>query len=342
MKDLFDLYLTVVHWFLDAATTVLESLGLEDGSLLNFVSWLANEADIYLAALLAAVVLMVWTAVAGTLVAWTDRRVRARVTGRAGPRLVGAFGLLQCLADGLKLLLRRRNGMPSAVPAGVSGAMVLAALSLMPLGPWTQLVDPEWGIVVVVGLLALSPLPMAAMAPHGRRHSELAEAVGTGVVLMLAAGSMILIGGTAGSGELVDLQTDSGWGLLLSPIGFVLIVAVMVWESDRFHRLRTTGIARETWPGPHRASGMYTVSGRYFALAVLASILFLGGWNGPWQDGAIWTLLKAFVLVAFTSMVAGALPLGRPADRAAAVRTQWLPLATINLVIVAAILEVLA
>jgi len=342
VKDLYDLYLTVVHWFLDAASTVLGHLGLGGGYLDRFVSWLSTEADMYLAALLAAVVLVVWTALTVSLVAWTDWRVRARVSGRAGPRHVGAFGLLQFWADWLKLLLRKRNGMPSAVPAGVSGALVLAALALMPLGPWLKLTDPDWGLVAVVGLLALSPLPMAAMAPRGRRHAELAEAVGTGLVLMLAAGSMILIGGTARSGALVDLQADSGWGLLLSPIGFLLIMTVMVWESDRFSRLRTTGTARETWPGPHRALGMYTVSARYFALAVLASILFLGGWNGPWQDGAFWTLLKAFVLVAFTSMVAGALPLGRPADRAMAVRTRWLPLAALNLVIVAAVMEVMA
>ncbi|MCK4971627.1 MAG: NADH-quinone oxidoreductase subunit H, partial [Thermoplasmata archaeon] len=172
-------------------------MGLEGGYIHRFVSWLAMEADIYLAAMLAAVVLLAWTALVSTLVGWTDRRVRARAQGRAGPRHVGAFGLLQYLADWLKLLLKRRNGMPTAVPAGASGAMVLAALALMPLGPWARLADPEWGLVVVTGLLALSPLPMAAMAPQGHRHGEMAEAVGTGVVLMLAAGSMMLIGGTA-------------------------------------------------------------------------------------------------------------------------------------------------
>ncbi|MCK5252900.1 MAG: NADH-quinone oxidoreductase subunit H [Thermoplasmata archaeon] len=342
MSDLFNHLLSIVHWFLDAALTVLEYMGLEGGYIHRFVSWLAMEADIYLAAMLAAVVLLAWTALVGALVGWTDRRVRARVQGRAGPRHVGAFGLLQCLADWLKLLLKRRNGMPTAVPAGASGAMVLAALALMPLGPWARLADPEWGLVVVTGLLALSPLPMAAMAPRGHRHGEMAEAVGTGVVLMLAAGSMMLIGGTARADGLVDLQAASGWGLLLSPLGFLLLLAVMVWESDRLTRHRSTGTARETWPGPHRALGMYAITIRYFALGVLGTILFLGGWQGPWEDGAWWTLLKVFVLLAFTSMVAGSMPLGRPAERADHVRTRWLPLATLNLVVVATVMEVMA
>ena len=340
MSDLFDLYLYIVHWFLDAALTVLETFGLGGGYIHRFVSWLVEEADLYLAALLAAVVLVLWTLLTAALAAWTDRRVRARVQGRAGPRHVGAFGLLQGLADWLKVMLKKRSGMPSAVPAGVSGALVLAALALMPLGPWARLADPDWALVVVTGLLALSPLPMAAMAPHGSRHSEMAEAVGSGTVLMLAAGSVMLVGGTARSGGLVDLQADSGWGLLLSPLGFLLLLVVMTWESARLARVRSTGTVRETWPGPHRALGLFTVAARYFALGLLGTLLFLGGWLGPVEDGAWWTLLKAFVLVAFTSMVAGAMPLGRPAERASAVRARYLPLATLNLVLVAAVLEV--
>jgi NADH-quinone oxidoreductase subunit H len=129
---------------------------------------------------------------------------------------------------------------------------------------------------------------------------------------------------------------------MLSPLGFLLLLAVMTWESDRFARLRTTGTARETWPGPHRSLGLFTVSARYYGLAVMGTLLFLGGWQGPLEDGVWWTLLKAFVLVAFTSMVAGAMPLGRPAERARTVRTQWLPLSALNLVLVAAIMEVVA
>ncbi|UCC94116.1 MAG: NADH-quinone oxidoreductase subunit H [Thermoplasmata archaeon] len=342
MSDLFDLYLSIVHWFLDAALTVLEHMGLDGGYLHRFVTWLATEWDLYMAAELAAVVLLAWTALTGGAVAWMDRRVRARVQGRAGPRLVGSFGLLQGMADWLKLVLRRREGMPSAVPAGISATLALAALALLPLGPWARLADPDWGLVAVVALLALAPLPMAATAPVGRRHAELAEAVGIGVVLMLAAGSMMVVGGTASSSELVALQEDSGWGILLSPLGVLLILVVMTWESDRLARVRRTGTSPEAWPGTHKAVGLYAVSARYFALAVLGTVLFLGGWLGPVVDGAHWTLVKAFVLVSFTSSVAGALPIGRPADRARSLRTHWLPLATVNLVLIAAIMEVMA
>ena len=342
MSDLLDLYLSIVRWFLDTVLTVLGHMGLGGGYLHDLVSWLAAEAELYLASVLAAVVLLLWVVPMVVLASWIDRRVRARAQGRAGPRHVGPYGLLQCLADWLKLVLRRREGMPSAVPAGVSGSMVLAALALTPWGPWARLADPEWGLLAVTTLLALSPLPMALVAPRGRRHGELAETAGSGVVLMLAVGSMMLVAGSARTGELVDLQGRSAWGFVLSPLGFLLLLVVMTWDSDRFARLRRAGTAAETWPGGHRALGMYAVASRYMALAILGTVLFLGGWSGPLQDGVWWTLLKAHLLLAFTSMVAGALPAGRPETRARNVRTIWLPLAAANLVMVAAVLEVMA
>ncbi len=342
MSDLFDVYLGLVHWFLDGVLRALGRMGLGDGLLDRLVSWLAVEADVYVAGLLAAVVLLLWTVTTGGVAGWIDRRVRARVQGRTGPRAVGAGGLLQGTADWLKLFLRKRDGQPSTLPAGASGALVVAALALLPLDGWAKLADPDWGLVAASALLALSPLPMAAAAPAGRRQAELAEAVGTGTVMILAVASMLVVGGNGSAAGVVDLQGGSGWGLLLSPLGFLLMLAVMAWESDRLVRTRNTGIPRASWPGPHKALGLYAVAARYYALSVMASLVFLGGWSGPLADGAWWTLAKTFVLVAFTSMVAGALPLGRPMERAGAVRTRYLPLAALNLVVVALVLEVVA
>jgi len=342
LSDLFDLYLGFVHWFLDGVLRALGRMGLGDGVLHRMASWLMDDGDAYVATLLAALVLLLWTVTTGGITGWIDRRVHARVQGRTGPRTVGSKGLLQGAADWLKLFLRKRDGLPSAVPAGVSGALVVAALALLPLDGWAKLTDPGWGLVAASALLALSPIPMAAAAPAGRRHAELAEAVATGAVMMLAVASMLVVGGTGSTVEMVELQEGSGWGLLLSPLGFLLLMAAMAWESDRLVRTRATGLARRDWPGPHKALGLYTVAARYYSLSVLATVLFLGGWSGPLADGAWWTLSKAFVLVAFTSMVAGALPLGQPMELARAVRTRYLPLATLNLVVIALVLEVLA
>jgi NADH-quinone oxidoreductase subunit H len=340
--DLYQLYLDIVHWFLDAVLVVFEGLGIEEGYIYGFFEWLNGDAALWLAGGLAAVFLIIWTLMAAELTLWADRRVRARVEGRSGPRHVGAWGTLQGVADWFKLLLKKRPGVPSAAGAALSWALVLGALALLPLGPWLKLADPEWGLIVAAGLLALAPVPMATMAPAGQRHAQAAEATASGAVLLLAIASMLLVGGTSSAVNIVEVQADWGWGIILAPLGFMLFMLVMFWESMRLSRVRTTSHACEKWPGPHMAIGGSAVAARYFALGVLGAVVFLGGWSGPVSDGAWWTLAKAYILVIVASLFAAAVPLATPEGTARAVRNHWLPLASINLVVVAAIVEVMA
>ncbi len=342
MSDLYQLYLDIVRWFLDVVLVVLESLGIEEGYLHGFVEWLNGDAALWLAAGVAAVFLIIWTLLAAELTMWVDRRVRARVEGRRGPRHVGAWGALQGIADWFKLLLKKRPGVPSAAGAALSWAMVLGALALLPLGPWLKLADPVWGLVVAAGLLALAPVPMAAMAPAGRRHAQVAEATASGAVLLLSIASMLLVGGTSSGVDIVESQADWGWGIVLAPLGFLLFMLVMFWESMRLSRVRSTSRVQEGWPGPHMAIGRSAVAARYLALGILGALVFLGGWSGPVADGAWWTLTKAYILVIVASMFAAAVPLATPEGTAQAVRNHWLPLASLNLVVVAAIVEVMA
>ena len=342
MSDLYQLYLDIIRWFLDVALLVLEGLGIEEGYLYGFVEWLNGDAALWLAAGLAAIILIIWTLLTAGLATWVDRRVRARVEGRRGPRHVGAWGTLQSVADWFKLLLKKRPGVPSAAGAALSWALVLGALALLPLSPWLKLADPEWGLVVAAGLLALAPMPMAAMAPAGRRNAEAAEATASGAILLLSIASMLLVGGTSSGVEIVEVQADWGWGIVLAPLGFLLFMLVMFWESMRLSRVRSTSRVLEGWPGPHMAIGRSAVAARYFALGILGALVFLGGWSGPVADGAWWTLTKAYILVIVASMFAAAVPLATPEGTARAVRNHWLPLASLNLVVVAAIMEVMA
>lgn len=340
--DLYQLYLDIVRWFLDVVILVLEGIGIEEGYLYGFFEWLNGDAALWLAGGLAAVLLILWTLLAAELTMWVDRRVRGRVEGRRGPRHVGAWGTMQSVADWLKLLLKKRPGVPSAAGAALSWALVLGALALLPLGPWLKLADPEWGLIIAAGLLALAPVPMAAMAPAGRRHAQTAEATASGAVLLLSIASMLVVGGTSSGVDIVKVQTDWGWGIILAPLGFLLFMLVMFWESMRISRVRSTSRVLEGWPGPHMAIGRSAVAARYLALGILGSLLFLGGWSGPVADGALWTLTKAFILVIVASMFAAAVPLATPEGTARAVRNHWLPLASLNLVVVAAIMEVMA
>lgn len=339
---LFDLYLAVVDWFLSSALLVLEYLGLEGGWVHGFVTWLATEAAVWIAAAFAAVVLLLWTGATAALAAWTDRRARAMVEGRVGPRHVGAGGLLQGLADWLKLFLKRREGTPSALMTAASGAMVLAALALLPLGPWARLADPDWGLLIAAVLIALSALPMAVMAPKGMRRVHVIEAAAVGVVLVLSIAPVLLIAGSASGDAVVGIQEGWGWGVILAPLGCLVFLVVMCWEAGRLARLRNAGTPREGWPGPHMALGRYVLAARYFALGMLGALVFFAGWWFPVAPGMWWTLLKAYDLVLLASLASAVLPLGRAGDTTQKARRTWMPVAAVNLVVVAAVLEVMA
>ena len=208
MSDLWGLLLDIVHSAGRMADRAVDGLGMDGGSLDGFVGWLADDVDWLVAGMMAAIIVALWAMLMGGLASWVDRRVRARVEGRLGPRYRGWGGILQGLADWVKLMLRGRVGMPSAVAAALSGALVLGALALLPLCVWVRLIDPGWGVMVAAGLCALSPLPLVAVAQAGRRHAEAAEAAGTGVVLMLAVAAPILIAGEGSAAGLVAAQSD--------------------------------------------------------------------------------------------------------------------------------------
>ena len=285
MSDLWGLLLDIVHLAGRTADRVVDGLGMDGGNLDGFVGWLAGDADWLVAGTMAAILVALWAMLMSGLVSWMDRRVRARVEGRLGPRYRGWGGILQGLADWVKLMLCGRMGMPSAAAAALSGALALGALALLPLCVWVRLVDPGWGVMVAAGLCALSPLPLAAVAPAGGRHAEAAEAAGTGVVLMLAVAAPTLIAGDGSAAGLVAAQSDWGWGIVLAPLGFLLFLLVMYWEAGRLERTRGTSTPPEGWPGPHRAIARFAVATRYYTLGVLGAIVFLGGWSGPVQDG---------------------------------------------------------
>jgi NADH-quinone oxidoreductase subunit H len=306
------------------------------------IEWATSEVSVIIAAGMATVILALWTVTTAGLTSWTDRRIRARMEGRIGPRHWGPAGILQGLSDWVKLMLRRGAWTPSAVAAALSGALVLGALSMLPLGPWGRIADPAWGLLAIAGLLALSTLPLAIAADPSKRLLSVSEAAGTSVVLLLAVAAPMLIAETGGATDLVTFQEGNGWGVLLAPLGILLFLVVMYWEAQRLHRMRGTSRSREGLPGPHQALARYAVAARYYALGALGAVVFLGGWSGPGPDGFWWTLVKAYALIGLASMFAAAMPQAGPGQVAHSVRRRWLPVAALNLAVVSAVLEVMA
>jgi NADH-quinone oxidoreductase subunit H len=340
VSGLLDLYLWLVHFALRIVDRAVEGLGLRGGLLDRFLDWLAGPADVALAAIVAAIGLAVYAALAGAVFSWLDRRVRARAEGRLGPRYWGVGGLMQGWADWAKLLVRRPLGDGSAAWGALSGALVIGALALLPAGGWLGIVDPGWGVPVAAALLALAPLPLAAAAPPGTRARHICSVAASGAVLLLAVASSVMIAGDGSGSGLVSFQSRHLPLIVLSPLAFALFMYAYWVEAGRLHAFRW-GPPGES-PGPRVAIARYAMDARHFALALLGAVVFLGGWWGPLAWGSWWTLAKALALAASASFLSAALPTSMAPDVPRDVRARWLPLAAINLVVVAVVLEVMA
>ena len=339
MSDLLDLYLSLVHLVLRAVDRAVEGLGLQGGWLDRFLDWLSSDADVAIAAVIAALVAAAWAGLAGAAVSWLDLRVRARLEGRVGPSYRGLGGVMQGWADWAKLMLRRPRWRASSAGAALAGALVIAALVLVPVGGVLRVVDPAWGLIAATAMLAVAPLPLVYLSPGIERNGRFGVASFSMLVMVLAVAAPLIVAGDASADGVVGSQGDDRWFAIMSPASFLLFLYCLWLEAGQLEQGRA--LARRTGVGDTMALARYAMAGRQYALGLLGAVVFLGGWAGPVADGCWWTLLKAAGLAALASFLGAVYPTPSARRTVRAIMGIWFPLAAVNLLVIAVLLEVM-
>ncbi len=289
---------------------------------------------VLVAALKSAVVLVgVLTAFAYTTL--LERRLLARFQLRVGPNRVGPWGLLQPLADGIKLIFKedfRPAGADAAVYLAAPLISVVAALfvyAVIPIGPPVRLLGREVTLYVAdvnVGILLV--LAASSVGVYGvilggwssdSKYSLLgglrssAQVLSYELSLGLAVLGVIM---AAGSLSLVDIVAAQarGWFILRQPLAFVLFLIAAFAETNRApfdlpeSEQELTG-GFQTEYGGFKFAMFYV--GEYIGvitMSALVTTLFLGGWQGPFLPPVLWFLLKVFAVVCFFIWVRATLP----------------------------------
>jgi NADH-quinone oxidoreductase subunit H len=297
--------------------------------------------------------------IAATLV-WVERRMIGIWQDRHGPNRVGPFGILQSLADLLKILGKEDWIPPFSdrlvfVLAPVIGAVcVLMSFAVIPFTPDIGVSDLNIGLLFFLAMasLAVYSVVLAGWASNSKYAllggmRAAAQTVSYEVFMGLSVMGVVLLTGTFNLREIVLAQTD-GWLIQSQFVGFSVFLIAGIAES---HRLPFDLPEAET----ELTAGFHTeYSGLKFALfflgeylsvtliSAMSVVLFFGGWLMPspldtWLPPLVWFILKVLFFVFFFILLRTSLPRPRFDQLLAFGWKVMLPIALLNLLVTAAL-----
>lgn len=248
---------------------------------------------------------------------WWERRVVARMQHRIGPNVNGPFGLLQSLADGVKLALKEDIVPKAADKLVFVLAPVIAVVpafltfSVIPFGPEVkipfsdvrtplQLTDMPVAVIFVMAIASIGIYGIVLGGwSSGSTYSLLgglrssAQMISYEVAMGLALVAVFMYAGSMSTSEIVAAQ-DKGWFAFLLIPSFVVYVIAMVGETNRapFDLPEAEG---ELVGGFHTEYSSLKFALFFLAeyinmatVSALATTLFLGGWRAPFWIGHVW------------------------------------------------------
>jgi len=306
------------------------------------------------------------------LILLLERKLLGRFQARYGPNRVGAYGLMQPLADVLKLLSKESSTPATAVPWMMALAPVIsivtavATLAIIPFGPqgaWGGDLG-LYGIDVPIGLLyffAFGSLAFYAFVlggwASGSKYSFLgamrsaAQLISYEVAIGLSLLGVAMMAGSLSLVDIVEAQGADGrglWFIVPQFVGFLIFMVAGFAESSRPPFDLPESDAELVAGYNTEYSGMRFGSffmAEYIEVIVISGVAtacFLGGWHGPGPEALapLWVLLKMFAFVLFFIWIRATLPRLRYDQLMSFGWKILLPLATLNVLITAVVLVV--
>ncbi len=308
-------------------------------------SWLAGFGipegiALALAYIVGGLVLLVFAPVLALVLIWITRKVISRIQDRIGPNRVGPYGLLQTVADALKLL-SKEDIMPANadwttynLAPILSVFSVLMIVAVVPFGPGLIGVDLNVGVlyVVALGSVGIMAAIMAGWASNNKYallagFRVVAQLISYEVPMVLAIVTVVLLTGTMRFGELAARQSLEifGFNLGLGWYGILMPGALLVFFISALAEAEQTPFDLLEAESELIAGFHIEYSGMKFAMFFLAQFLnswflgavmatlFLGGWQGPFVDqlpilGVVYFFIKAFAIYLLQQWIKGTYP----------------------------------
>jgi NADH-quinone oxidoreductase subunit H len=233
-----------------------------------------------------------------------ERKVMAHMQVRLGPMRVGPHGLLQPIADAVKLLLKEDIIPESAdrlvfwLAPLLTVTTAMLAMAALPFGPGFQIADLNIGLLYVVGISSMGIFGIVLGGWASNSHYSLLGALRSAAQLVsyeTAAGMAIvgalLLAGTLSLRNIVEMQENLGvWFIMAAPVGFFIYLVASIAETNRapfdMPEAESELVAGYMTEYSGFRWALYFLA-EYTNVVVVASIattLFLGGWLRPFSQ----------------------------------------------------------
>jgi len=293
------------------------------------------------------------------MLVWVERRMIGIWQDRLGPNRVGPYGILQSLADLLKILGKEdwippfSDRLVFTIAPVIGAVCVLMSFAVIPFSPSIGVSDLNIGLLFFLAMASLSvySVVLAGWASNSKyallgSMRAAAQTVSYEVFMGLSVMGVVLLTGSFNLREIV-LAQESGWLIQTQFLGFIIFLIAGIAES---HRLPFDLPEAET----ELTAGFHTeYSGLKFALfflgeylsvtliSAMSVVLFFGGWLMPeplasWLPPLVWFILKILCFVMFFILLRTSLPRPRFDQLLSFGWKYMLPLALLNLLVTAA------
>lgn len=265
--------------------------------------------------------------VGAALLTWLERKVIARVQLRIGPLYAGMWGILQPIADGIKLLFKEMI-FPELADAKLLmvcalGLMMLAAAPVVaiPFGDGLVIANMDVGLIYVFAAISLFPTLILLIGwGSNSKYSfigglrSLFQQVAYEIPMWLSVLGIVMLTGTLNLTDIVRAQ-EKLWFVVPQILGFVVFFAAVLAELERtpFDLPEAESELVMGWMTELTGAAfmvvflaMYT---KLYVMSALITALFLGGWSGPSiLPQPVWFLLKTFLVATVIVIIRGAFP----------------------------------
>jgi len=299
------------------------------------------------------VLLGVFTIAPGLI--WLERRLLAVWQDRYGPNRVGPFGILQVVADMIKIFTKEDWIPPFAdkpvfiIAPTVIMLSTLMSFAVVPVGPNIGVIDLNIGLLFFLAMSSMGAYSVVLAGwSSNNKYSLLggmrgaSQMISYEVFMGLSLLGVVLMSGSFNLREIV-LAQEGMWNIIPQFFGFLIFLVAGLAESHRLP-LDVPEAESEIIAGFHSEYsgmkfGMFFV-GEYIGVTLISAMiatLFFGGWLGPWFPPIVWMLIKTFVFICFFILLRASLPRPRYDQLLSYGWKVMLPLALLNLMVTGAI-----